>query len=226
MKTRLGLVVLLVGAAASAQAPDEVAAARERISSGRNAAEAEYAVREKACYQRFAVNDCVQAARTERRATLAELRREEITLNDAERRRKAAERLRSLQERAAERARSVDSGPAGEAAARQQTREAAAAQTQAARAPAVTSRSAPPDAAAAPPPGSAAAGSPPPAAPAVPAARAASAGSAATAKPPPDSAAQVLRHQKKVEEAQARKERVTRKLLERTEPPAAPLPTP
>ena len=52
---------------------------------------------EKACYQRFAVNDCLRQARTERRAVLDRLRQQELAVNDLDRRRRADERLRQLE---------------------------------------------------------------------------------------------------------------------------------
>jgi colicin import membrane protein len=213
MKPILLVMVLLASANAAAQAPGDVAAARERISAARSQAEAEFKVQEKACYQRFAVNDCLQAARTQRRTGLAELRREEIALNDAERQRKAAERLKSQEERAAERAQSQDASRPAEAAARQQEREAAAAQKQAARPPAPES---------------------PPAVPQAPVprressvdGRSAPSPAATVVRPPTDTSAQVLKYQKRLEEAQARKERAASRLAERDKPAAAPLPTP
>ena len=77
---------------------DELARERARIRQEREAAERRFAEREKACQLRFAVNDCVHEARQQRRDVLADLRRQDILLNDAERKRKAAEALRKLDE--------------------------------------------------------------------------------------------------------------------------------
>lgn len=90
-------------AAASASASDaafrdELARERARIRQEREAAERRFAERERACQLRFAVNDCVHEARQQRRDVLADLRRQDILLNDAERKRKAAEALRKLDE--------------------------------------------------------------------------------------------------------------------------------
>jgi hypothetical protein len=88
---------------AHAQDDASVAAERARLKSAREKAEAEYKSEEKACYGKFAVNDCLATARAKRREAVSDLRRQEIALNDAERKRKAAERQRSLDERNAQR---------------------------------------------------------------------------------------------------------------------------
>lgn len=227
MKPLFCVLLGLVSASIWAQAPGEAAATRERISSARSVAEVEFAAQEKACYQRFAVNDCLHAARAKRRAALADLRREEIALDDADRQRRAAERLHTLEERAAERAEVQDPARAGEAAARQQSREAAAAQKQAARPAATMPSPGAPAAPAAPASTTATSVSPASAPMGAPAAHSSAAKPAAPPRPPPSaSLTQAPRQQQRLEEAQARKERVARKLAERTKPPAAPLPTP
>jgi colicin import membrane protein len=100
MKKLLLLICLAFsGFAARAQDDTGVAAHRARISGERAQAEAEFAARQKQCYRKFAVNDCLNAAKAQRREKLADLRRQEISLNDAERKRKAAERSGSLEER-------------------------------------------------------------------------------------------------------------------------------
>jgi hypothetical protein len=85
---------------ALAQGGEDPAAARERISRQRGEVEAAYKADEKACYQKFAVNDCLNAARSRRREAMADLKRQETSLNDAERKRKGAERQRAIEERA------------------------------------------------------------------------------------------------------------------------------
>ncbi|HTH80725.1 MAG TPA: hypothetical protein VL593_17260 [Ramlibacter sp.] len=84
---------------AYAQDDASVAAERARLKDAREKVEAQYVAEEKACYGKFAVNDCLAKARAKRRETLGDLRRQEIALNDAERKRKAAERQRSIEER-------------------------------------------------------------------------------------------------------------------------------
>lgn len=73
---------------------------RARIAAERKQVDGKFQVEEKACYGKFAVNDCLNDARSRRRAALADLRRQEISLNDAQRKRRAAERLRAVEERA------------------------------------------------------------------------------------------------------------------------------
>ncbi len=88
-------------ASAPAQVESNFATEKARIARERNAAEALYKVEEKACYQKFAVNDCVKDARDKRRAVMTELHRQEVAVNDVERKRKAAERLQSIAEKSA-----------------------------------------------------------------------------------------------------------------------------
>jgi colicin import membrane protein len=95
-------LAFLLSLAAAAHAQDEdpkVAAERARLAAARSHAEIQYKAEEKACYSKFAVNDCVAAAKVRRRQALEDVRRQEISINDAERKRKAAERLRAQQER-------------------------------------------------------------------------------------------------------------------------------
>ncbi len=54
---------------------------------------------EAACYKQFAVEDCLRSVRTKAREAGDRLRAQEVELNDAERREKAAERLRSIEEK-------------------------------------------------------------------------------------------------------------------------------
>ena len=68
-----------------------------RIAAARGEATQRYEATEKACWQRFAVNDCLRQARTERRAVLDRLRQQELAVNDLDRRRRADERLRQLE---------------------------------------------------------------------------------------------------------------------------------
>lgn len=98
-RTAAVLLAALAAWPAFGQPADSVAAERERIRGERAAAEAGFAEAQKACYSRFAVHDCIDAARRARNATLAGLRAQELSLNEAERKRKAAERLRELEER-------------------------------------------------------------------------------------------------------------------------------
>lgn len=96
---------------AHAQDDATVETERARLKEAREKVEASYKVEEKACYGKFAVNDCLAKARAKRREALGDLRRQEIALNDAERKRKAAERQHSIEERNAQRPREAASAP-------------------------------------------------------------------------------------------------------------------
>ena len=134
MKKLLVLLVLLGPLCLRAQEAGAVAAEQARIRAERNQAEAVFLAEEKACYGKFAVNDCVDAARAKRREVLAGLRRQEIALNDAERRRKAAERVRELEERNSSEAQRGQAEQRTKALAQQRDREARAAEKAAERA--------------------------------------------------------------------------------------------
>lgn len=100
---RLPAFLLPLVLALPALAQDAGAAAeRQRIQAERARAESVFAAEEKICWGKFAVNDCIDAAKSRRREALADLRRQEISLNDADRKRKAAERLREIEERKAQ----------------------------------------------------------------------------------------------------------------------------
>ena len=101
IKPFLLLALLVLPFGLHAQEDESAAAERARIAAERGKAEAAFRVQEKACYGKFAVNDCLSAAKAQRRQVLADLRRQEISLNDAQRKRKAAERLRELDQRSA-----------------------------------------------------------------------------------------------------------------------------
>jgi colicin import membrane protein len=73
-----------------------------RITAQREQTQARAAEAEAACYQRFAVNGCLGKVRSERREVLSDLRRQEIALNDAARKRRAADQLLRIDERARE----------------------------------------------------------------------------------------------------------------------------
>ena len=71
---------------------------RERIAQSRAAYQGEFRAREASCYQRFAVNDCLTDSRRAEREIMSDLRRQDILINDAQRKRRAgAQLLRSDQ---------------------------------------------------------------------------------------------------------------------------------
>lgn len=104
MKRILFIVALAAACtAASAQTADasvtRFEVERARIASERADVDARYAREEAACYGKFAVNDCLNEARARRRAALADLRRQDISINDAERKRKGAEAMKRIEEK-------------------------------------------------------------------------------------------------------------------------------
>ena len=108
---RLTLLALLLAAGgvwaqSPAADPSTLQAERARIAAERSRINARFAIEEKACHQRFAVNDCLKASRERQREELDVLRQQEIVLNDAERQRKGAEQLQKLEEK--QRARELD----------------------------------------------------------------------------------------------------------------------
>lgn len=125
------LPLLLLAAACSlagaAGTDDEVAqqskAERERIKAERAAVQATFAQEEKACYARFAVNQCVDRAKSRRNEALADLRRQELSLNESDRKRKAAERLSEIDGRSAPEKQQAASERRAKALAEQKERE-------------------------------------------------------------------------------------------------------
>ena len=115
----------------------EDAAERARIASERTRIEAEFEQANKACYQKFAVNDCIYDAKARRREQMAELRRQELVLNDADRRRRSSERLEEIERKTADRR-----AEAASAAQRAASAASAPAPARAASAPASAPRAA------------------------------------------------------------------------------------
>lgn len=99
-----GGLALLLSTLVSAQAPVasgalENAAQRERIGRERRAIDETLQRAQAACYQRFAVEDCLRTARRRAREDMAVLRQQESMMDDRERRERAAQRLHSIEER-------------------------------------------------------------------------------------------------------------------------------
>jgi len=72
------------------------ASERERINKAKSQADAKLAQKELECQERFAVTDCVLAARKEHRSVVEPLRKESLALDDKERKQRAAERTERL----------------------------------------------------------------------------------------------------------------------------------
>lgn len=97
-KLLLWVAAAVVAQAVLAQDQGDAAAQRARIAAERAQVETRFRTDQKDCYGLFAVNDCLNAAKARRREALADLRRQEISLNDADRKRKGAERQRQIEE--------------------------------------------------------------------------------------------------------------------------------
>lgn len=121
--------------------PETVARERSRIEAERRREDARFAGEEAACYQRFAVNDCLREVRVRRRAAFEDLRRQEIELNDAQRRSRAAEQLRRIEDKMSPRAQQEDADRRGAAQQERQDRNDRAAAKRAERAQADAERS-------------------------------------------------------------------------------------
>ncbi|PKO62672.1 MAG: hypothetical protein CVU24_02875 [Betaproteobacteria bacterium HGW-Betaproteobacteria-18] len=63
------------------------------------------------CYAKFAVSDCLRAARAKKRFVLDDLRRQEVILNDLDRHTKAIEALNKIQEKSLADAKRLDAKP-------------------------------------------------------------------------------------------------------------------
>ena len=72
--------------------PPSYEAQRARIEVERSRAQAQFDAAAVLCYQRFAVNDCLQRARELRRDVLADLRKQSLALRDAQARQRTAQR--------------------------------------------------------------------------------------------------------------------------------------
>jgi len=92
----LGMLPAMASVAAE---PDE----RARIARERAAVESAWAARERECATHFAVTACVEDAQRQRHTALAGLRRQELVLDEAQRRERAAARLQQLEVNARQR---------------------------------------------------------------------------------------------------------------------------
>lgn len=107
----LALVSCVVGPSTLAAAPDD----KSRIAEARAKADADLAAAEAECKTRFAVTPCLIDAREKHRAIVEPLRRDELTIDERERRQRAADRLEHLN-RKAEAAREAASAAAAASA--------------------------------------------------------------------------------------------------------------
>ena len=93
------LLFACLAGAAFAQDEAEIARARDSLAQRRSAADAQYTSERAACYKRFVVNACLQQAQRRHSDRLHDIRRDEIVLNDLERKRSAIAETRKLEQR-------------------------------------------------------------------------------------------------------------------------------
>jgi colicin import membrane protein len=122
-----------VSAQSAGAAPDAAAEQRERNAQARQVVEHDAQVAQAACAQRFAVTDCVNRVKAEKRERLLQLDRERAVLDDELRKRRAAERLAAVAQRQA--ARVVETPEATLRARKPAVSEAAASANAATRSP-------------------------------------------------------------------------------------------
>jgi colicin import membrane protein len=104
MKLALILLCALAVGPALAQPVAEVPAAgrdmeKAQIAAERVRLEAGFKAEEAACYRRFLVNACLEEIRPRRAEAMAELRRQEISINEAERKAKGADQIQKIEEK-------------------------------------------------------------------------------------------------------------------------------
>ena len=70
---------------------------RQRIQSDRESLELHFEHDEAACYNKFAVTDCLRELRLQRRQSLDDLRRKTIVLNDIERKKRTLSKMERME---------------------------------------------------------------------------------------------------------------------------------
>jgi hypothetical protein len=89
--------------AAMAQSPDQEktnnAQERSKVAAERARLEAGFQAEEAACKSRFAVNACLQEIRTRRNAAMADLRRQDLLINEADRKARAADQIQKTEDK-------------------------------------------------------------------------------------------------------------------------------
>lgn len=107
MKKTFFLLLSVVAFAAHAQLAPAAAPAsasigdieRARINAERVRREAGFAAEESACYKKFMVNNCLDAIKPKRSEAMADLRRQEVSLDEQDRKARAAEQIRKSEEK-------------------------------------------------------------------------------------------------------------------------------
>lgn len=91
----------------------------QRIESARARESANFDAQEAACYQRFAVNDCLKNVQSKRIAVMADFKRQESGLHARERQRQGAEALERTEQKALEQQQKQDENQAHDGADRE-----------------------------------------------------------------------------------------------------------
>lgn len=170
---------------------------RARIDRERAAAQSGQAEEEADCRRRFAVTGCLDRTRRKWQPVLAELKRQEIALNEADRKQRAADQQRRLDEKVSPEAQEEAAQRRAQALADHEARQARAAEKAGGPAPGGKPRD--------------------------PVAAGERSGPDLT-RDQADANAQA--HSRRVQEAQERKERARQRQAERAKPPASALPVP
>ena len=92
-------VLFLLFVSFSVQSQRSIDAERLRISNERSVLEAGFSGEDTACHKKFLVNRCLDDVKARRGEALADLRRQEILLNDQERKAKGAEQVKKTEEK-------------------------------------------------------------------------------------------------------------------------------
>lgn len=103
----LAAVFCLCGVAAAqpvdAQTSNDIANARRQIEDIRSRETSRFDAVDAECKTRFAVNDCLRASQTKRRAVMSDLRKQEASLNERERMQRGQEQTERAAQKAKER---------------------------------------------------------------------------------------------------------------------------
>jgi hypothetical protein len=175
----------------------DIAAEQTRVRNERAAAQARQAEEEAVCRKSFAVTDCLDRTRRRWQPVLADLRRQEVALNDAERKQRSADQQRKIEEKNSPQAQEDAAQRRVQALADHEERQSRAAGKASGPAPAGKPRDSQ------------------------------DAGERKGPDLTPDQAtANAQAHARRLEEAQARKERLRQRQAKRSKPAASALPVP
>ena len=205
MKNGLLFGVLLACLSAQAQSTND--AERLRISQQRAALETGFEREDTACYKKFLVTNCLNEVNIRRRDALADLRRQEISINDEERKARGAEQVQKTEDKASLENQQQEADQRAEAVKRSESRIANDQQKNADRVKAESSEKANAEAAAAKLKSSQG----------KEVGRTAKQGAAAE---------EVKKYNERLDKAKDRRERLARDKASQTKPPANPLPSP